>query len=185
VEYAFWPSGKTDRTWRLLISNTNYEDLGSFWWRNKFLGQGLPRAAKSSGGRFEAQLVLEDSQQMKEVGGFIFGCSANYNISNEERFRLDRKNLHDAIRSLLGATEFEKLAIAIVCYRSPLDTSDANPFGGEDRTSPEGRQKRLMAVSNIGFSSNVALGNNFTLDSGSLGSGRTGRQGYREGNSPD
>jgi len=150
VEYAFWATSRKEArpTWRLLIVNTNSEDTGNFWWKNKFLGQGMPRKAISDKATFEAQFKLERGEmgQVREVGGFIFGCSASYNVSNEERFKSDRRNLHDAIEFILGNTSFQKLAIAIVCYRSPLDTADAGPFGEFDRTSGEGRERRLAAV---------------------------------------
>ncbi|KAG0129764.1 hypothetical protein HOY82DRAFT_610192 [Tuber indicum] len=150
VENAFWATSRKGEhpTWRLLIVNTNSEDTGNFWWKNKFLGQGMPRKAISDRATFEAQLKLEqgDMGQVKETGGFIFGCSASYNVSNEERFKSDRRNLHDAVEFMLECTSFQKLAIAIVCYRSPLDTTDADPFGESDRTSGEGREKRLAAI---------------------------------------
>lgn len=108
----------------------------------------MPRKAISDKATFEAQFKLERDEmgQVKEIGGLIFGCSASYNVSNEERFKSDRKNLHDAVEYMLKNTSFQKLAIAIVCYRSPLDTADADPFGEIDRTSREGREKRLAAV---------------------------------------
>ncbi|KAG0637528.1 hypothetical protein HOY80DRAFT_1083561 [Tuber brumale] len=150
VEYAFWATSRKEEhpTWRLLIVNTNSEDTGNFWWKNKFLGQGMPRKAISDRATFEAQFNLEqgDMGQVKETGGLIFGCSASYNVSNEERFKSDRRNLHDAVEFMLESTSFQKLAIAIVCYRSPLDTTDADPFGESDRTSGEGREKRLAAI---------------------------------------
>ncbi|PWW78170.1 hypothetical protein C7212DRAFT_363099 [Tuber magnatum] len=150
VEYAFWATSQKEAhpTWRLLIVNTNPEDTGSFWWKNKFLGQGMPRKAVSDRATFEAQFKLEQDEmgQVKEIGGLIFGCSASYNVSNEERFKNDRRNLHDAVKFILDNTSHRKLAIAIVCYRSPLDTTDADPFGKSDRTSGEGREKRLAAI---------------------------------------
>ena len=112
----------------------------------------MPASAESELGSFEAQFELDrnNPDQAKEVGGFIFGCSASYHLSNQERFDIDKKNLHDAITYLSAQSEFEKLAVMVVCYRSPLDTDDADPFGGDsDRTSGGGRQKRLVAVGTL------------------------------------
>jgi hypothetical protein len=133
-----------------LIVSTNAQDLGEFWWRNKFLGQGMPEVASSKLATFQAQFKLDqsDPEQLKEIGGFIFGCSTLYDIPNPQRFEIDKKNLHDAITGLSKTSDFEKLALMVVCYRSPLDTDDANPFGGDSsRTSGDGRQRRLAAVS--------------------------------------
>ncbi|RPB05722.1 hypothetical protein L873DRAFT_1662166 [Choiromyces venosus 120613-1] len=150
VEYAFWATTQKEvhPTWRLLIANNNSEDPAHFWWRNKFLGQGMPRKATSDKATFEAQIQLEPDamDQLKEIGGLIFGCSASYSVSNEDRFKSDRKNLHDAVEYILKGTSFPKLAIAVVCYRSPLDMTNADPFGEPNRTSGEGREKRLAAI---------------------------------------
>lgn len=150
VEAAFWPTGEGDRKWRLLLNSSNgKEDINNYWWIEKMIGHGQPRIAMSKKGTFEAQFKLTDANvEAREVGGFIFGCSADYSISNQERFARDKTNLHAAVDWLANMTEFKKLAIMVVCYRSPMDTEDADPYGRDmGRTSGPGRRGRIAAVS--------------------------------------
>lgn len=150
VEAAFWPTGEGDRKWRLLLNSSNgKEDFNNYWWIEKMVGNGQPRISMSKKGTFEAQFKLSDANaEAREIGGFVFGCSADYSISNEERFAQDRQNLHAAVNWLSDITEFKKLAVMVVCYRSPLDNEDADPYGRDmGRTSGPGRRGRVAAVS--------------------------------------
>lgn len=150
VEAAFWPTGEGDRKWRLLLNSTNgKEDINNYWWIEKMIGNGQPRISMSKKGTFEAQFKLSNPNvEAREIGGFVFGCSADYSISNEERFAQDKQNLHAAVDWLSNATEFKKLAVMVVCYRSPLDKEDADPYGRDmGRTSGPGRRGRIAAVS--------------------------------------
>lgn len=150
VEAAFWSTGEGDRKWRLLINSTNLkQDANHYWWIEKMIGNNESRISTSKKGMFEAQFQMEDpNEEVREIGGFVFGCSADYSISNEERFAQDKKNLHEAVNWLSERTDFPKLAVMVVCYRSPLDNEDADPFGRDlGRTSGPGRQARISAVS--------------------------------------
>lgn len=150
VEAAFWSTGEGDRKWRLLINSSNLkQDANHYWWIEKMIGNNESRISTSKRGTFEAQFQIEDlEEEVREIGGFVFGCSADYSISNDERFAQDKKNLHEAVNWLSERTAFAKLAVMVVCYRSPLDHEDADPFGRDlGRTSGPGRQARISAVS--------------------------------------
>lgn len=149
VEAAFWSTGEGDRKWRLLINSTNLkQDANHYWWIEKMIGHNESRISTSKKGTFEAQFQLENLSEVREVGGFVFGCSADYSVSNKERFAQDKKNLHEAVNWLSERTDFAKLAVMVVCYRSPLDSEDADPFGRDlGRISGPGRQARVSAVS--------------------------------------
>lgn len=149
VEAAFWSTGEGDRRWRLLINSSNLkQDANHYWWIEKMIGNNESRISTSKRGTFEAQFQIEDLEEVQEIGGFVFGCSADYSISNDERFAQDKKNLHEAVNWLSERTAFAKLAVMVVCYRSPLDHEDADPFGRDlGRTSGPGRQARISAVS--------------------------------------
>lgn len=150
VEQAFRLRDEGGRRWRLLLkSNNTARDIKNYWWIEKFIGNRQPRIAESKKGIFEVQFNLKDAHaEAREIGGFVFGCSTDYSISNEERFGKDKLNLHEAVNWLAGATEFKKLAIMVVCYRSPLDSNDADPYGRDiGRTSGPGRRGRIAAVS--------------------------------------
>lgn len=150
VEAAFWSTGEGDRKWRLLINSTNLkQDANNYWWIEKMIGNNKSRISTSKKGTFEVQFQMENpNEEVREIGGFVFGCSADYSISNDERFAQDKKNLHDAVNWLSERTGFPKLVVMVVCYRSPLDNEDADPFGRDlGRTSGPGRQARISAVS--------------------------------------
>lgn len=150
VEAAFWSTGEGDRKWRLLINSTNLkQDVNNYWWIEKMIGNNESRVSTSRKGTFEVQFQMENpNEEVREIGGFVFGCSADYSISNDERFAQDKKNLHDAVNWLSERTDFPKLVVMVVCYRSPLDNEDADPFGRDlGRTSGPGRQARISAVS--------------------------------------
>lgn len=151
VEAAFWSTGGGGgHKWRLLVNSSNLkQDANHYWWIEKMIGNNESRISTSKRGTFEAQFQIEDlDKEVREIGGFVFGCSADYSISNDERFARDKKNLHEAVNWLSERTAFAKLAVMVVCYRSPLDHEDADPFGRDSgRTSGPGRQARISAVS--------------------------------------
>lgn len=151
VEAAFWSTGGGGgHKWRLLINSSNLkQDANHYWWIEKMIGNNESRISTSKRGTFEAQFQIEDlDKEVREIGGFVFGCSADYTISNDERFAQDKRNLHEAVNWLSERTAFEKLAVMVICYRSPLDHEDADPFGRDlGRTSGPGRQARISAVS--------------------------------------
>lgn len=151
VEAAFWSTGGGGgHKWRLLINSSNLkQDTNHYWWIEKMIGNNESRISTSKRGTFEAQFQIEDlDKEVREIGGFVFGCSADYSISNDERFAQDKKNLHEAVNWLSERTTFAKLAVMVICYRSPLDHEDADPFGRDlGRTSGPGRQARISAVS--------------------------------------
>ncbi|KAL7267977.1 actin cytoskeleton and mitosis protein [Rhizina undulata] len=156
VEDAFWHTEQPNQRWRLLISSTNAQnDLGNYWWIEKFLGHTSNHIAQSKKVTFEAQFQLSDVAEAVDVGGFVFGCSADYQISNDERFNRDKKNLHEAVRYLLENTRFERLALTVVCYRSPLDVKPADILGRDvDRVALNGRCDRIKAIEEaLGFDS--------------------------------
>ncbi|KAI5806594.1 hypothetical protein DFH27DRAFT_349843 [Peziza echinospora] len=143
------------------VKNTNFtllvlnaEPKAEYWWLRKFgissgSGLGVNAAEKKlkNGNRFTVDRVLVEPKPPGDVGALVYGCRADYSLSNEERFARDKQDLHLAMDYALRESRYEKLAVMVVCYRSPLDTTDADPYGGDtERTSTEGRRARLKAI---------------------------------------
>ena len=132
----------------------NAEPKAEYWWLRKFgissgVGIGvLPRKKKlANENTFTVERVLREPEPPTDVGALIFGCRADWSMSNVERFEADKRDLHAVMEYALRNCRYEKIAIMVICYRSPLDKRDADPYGEEvDRTEGEGRKNRLKAI---------------------------------------
>lgn len=155
VHLALEKSGISNSTYRMLLHNNDLYGAGDqsgqseFWFQQKFFGakeEIVVRSMNGSLNQFIAQPVVY-GEQAPEVGLLLFGCSADFTVSNEERFARDRDNLHTIVEHLTKVTNFRSIAVMVICYRSPIDTEPANPTGLDDtRTLGSERRKRVELV---------------------------------------
>ena len=155
VHLALEKAGISNATYRMLLHNNDLYGAGGqsdFWFQQKFFGakeEVVVPSTNGLGNRFVAQSVVYE-EQAPDVGLLLFGCSADFTISNEERFARDRDNLRSIVDHLTKVTNFQRLALMVICYRSPIDNEPANPTGLDDtRTLGSERRRRVELVSLI------------------------------------
>lgn len=152
VHLALEKSGVSRATYRMLIHNNDLYGAGGqseFWFHQKFLGakdEVVIPSRNGLGNKFVAQSVVYE-EQAPDVGFLLFGCSADFATSSEERFARDRENLHSIVDHLTMVSNLEKLAVMVICYRSPIDDEPANPTGLDERTLGAERRRRVELVS--------------------------------------
>lgn len=152
IQKAFTSRGIVGTNFSLLCLNA--EPKAEYWWLRKFgissgIGIIVARRKKRlrNGNVFSVDRVLQEPEPPVDVGALIFGCRADWGISNKERFKLDRRDLHLVVNYILRNCQYEKLVVMVICYRSLLDETDADPYGADvERTSGEGRKMRLKSV---------------------------------------
>lgn len=152
IQKAFTSRGIVRATFSLLCLNA--EPRAEYWWLRKFgissgggIGVATTKKKLSNGNVFTVERVLREPAPPTDVGALIFGCRADWSMSNEERFAADKRDLHLAVDYALRNCRYDKLAVMVICYRSPSDDRDAEPYGEDrERTEGEGRKNRLKAV---------------------------------------
>lgn len=152
IQKAFTSRGIVGTNFSLLCLNA--EPKAEYWWLRKFgissgVGINVARRQKKlrNGNVFTVERVLQEPEPPVDVGALIFGCRADWSISNEERFKLDRRDLHFVVNYILRNCKYEKLVVMVISYRSLLDETDADPYGADvERTSGDGRKMRLKSV---------------------------------------
>ncbi|KAF8428673.1 hypothetical protein EV426DRAFT_280912 [Tirmania nivea] len=152
LQKAFMSRGIIRTNFSLICVNA--EPKAEYWWLRKFgissrVGIGvLPRQKKlANENTFAVERVLREPEPPTDVGALIFGCRADWSVDNGERFEADKKDLHAVVEYALRSCRYEKIAVMVICYRSPLDKRDADPYGEEvDRTEGEGRKNRLKLI---------------------------------------
>jgi hypothetical protein len=173
VHMALEDFGVQNTTYRMLLHNNDEISGGhsQYWFQTKFLGVNeqivVPETANDLGNKFCAQPTV-CAAEAPEVGILLFGCSSNFDVSNEERFALDRERLHEIVNYITQFTKFNKLGVMVVCYRSPIDNEPADPLGlDRTRTLGQARRQRIELVSTFQTppmtpSTNVPIGQGCT-----------------------
>lgn len=153
VDQALQTIGVKNRSWKLILHNADWSGESTYWWQQKFLqGQDSITIPLQNNNSFQAQTTLVEAD-LEEVGALIYGCSADFSYSNEERFNHDRKQLRKMIEVITQHSKYSKLVVMALCYRSPLDETPADPLAADfTRTIGEGRNRRIESVkSALGF----------------------------------
>jgi nuclear mRNA export protein SAC3 len=155
VQRAFADASIPNGRWSLFaVSSDSKTD---YWWQNKFglyngdeTSKGRIVSATLDGSTFVAFPRATSPELFTDVGCVIFGCSVDYSLSNTERFRKDRENLHNTMKYICSNSRYQNVALLVVCYRSPLDDTDLT-FRDVDmgRSGPKGRQERVLAVCHL------------------------------------
>ncbi|KAF8441797.1 hypothetical protein BDZ91DRAFT_218794 [Kalaharituber pfeilii] len=153
IQKAFGSQGVVNHNFSLLVLNA--EPKAEYWWLRKFgvsTGVGIEvRKRKKrlrNSNTFTVERVLQEPEPPTDVGAIIFGCRADYEMSNEERFEADKRDLHLVVDYALRNCRYEKICVMVMCYRSPVDNTEADPYGEDEegRTKAEGRKMRIKAV---------------------------------------
>lgn len=132
----------------MLLHNNDRSGKSEYWFQQKFLGASREIFVSNpdTGNEFHAQPTVTQ-QEAPEVGFLVFGCSSDFSVSNEERFSVDRNNLHFIVDYLARNSSFSKLAVLVICYRSPMDDEPADPNGlDSSRTLGKARRERVESV---------------------------------------
>jgi hypothetical protein len=149
VHMALAESKISRATYRMLLHNNDRCGQSEYWFQQKFLGtqKEISIANPETKNEFYAQLTITE-EEASEVGFLVFGCSSDFSLPNEERFATDCDNLHFIVDHLTQNSTFSKLAIMVICYRSPIDDEPADPNGlDSSRTLGKARRERVELVS--------------------------------------
>jgi hypothetical protein len=125
-------------TYRLLLHNNDYQGRSQYWFQQKFLGSESSISVQDRrNNTFKAQPTVT-AEEAPEVGFLVFGCSTDFSIPSDERFRKDAENLRFITEYLTKHTKFARLALMVICYRAPIS---------DGRTALHGRRRRVELVS--------------------------------------
>jgi hypothetical protein len=152
VQQAFLEAKVPKGRWGLFAVSS--DTRSDYWWQNKFglyngedTNTGLVLEKTSNRLTFTAFPRAVTPDLFLDVGCVIFGCSADFSLSNEERFKKDRENLHQTMEHICERSRYPNVALLVICYRSPLDTTGLS-FNDFDlgRCARKGRLDRIQAV---------------------------------------
>jgi nuclear mRNA export protein SAC3 len=152
VQRAFMEAKVSEGRWGLFAVNSDAKS--DYWWQNKFglyngedTNTGLVIKKTSNRLTFTAFSRAVTPDLFSDVGCVVFGCSVDFSLENEERFKKDRENLHQTIEHICGRSRYPNIALLVICYRSPLDSTDLG-FNDVDleRCTSKGRLDRIRAV---------------------------------------
>lgn len=152
IHLALEESNISRANYRMLLHNNDHTGKSHLWFGQKFLGGKNAITVPSSrglGNEFHAQLNVTADEAV-DVGFLVFGCSTDFSISNEDRFMQDSAQLHNIVDYLTQHTKMHKIAVMVICYRSPLDNEPANPMGLDgSRTLGKARKNRVEMVTTV------------------------------------
>ena len=152
VQQAFLEAKVPKCRWALFAVSSDARS--DYWWQNKFglyngedTNIGLVLKKTSNGLTFTAFPRATTPDLFLDVGCVVFGCSVDFSLSNEERFKKDRENLYETMEHICRKSRYPNVALLVICYRSPLDTTDLS-FNDVDlgRCAWRGRLDRVQAV---------------------------------------
>jgi len=152
VDQAFSELSIPRGQWNVLVANSDHKS--DYWFQNKF---GL-YDGKSTGDDTTISRAYKDvtvnaftrartTTPLANTGAVIFGCSADLDVPVEQRFARDKDNLHRALKTITDHSQYLNVALLVICYRSPLDSSDLSYSEVDiNRTGSSGRRDRIRAV---------------------------------------
>jgi hypothetical protein len=152
VKQALWEAKVPKGRWALFAVNS--DTRSDYWWQNKFglyngedTDTGLVLNNTLNGFTFTAFPRATCLDLFLDIGCVIFGCCVDFSLSNAERFEKDRESLHRTMRYICSKSRYPNIALLVICYRSPLDTTDLG-FSDVDmgRCAKKGRLNRVLAV---------------------------------------
>jgi hypothetical protein len=152
VEQALLKAKVLNGRWALFAVSSDARS--DYWWQNKFglyngedTDTGLVLSSTSNGLTFVAFPRATRPDFFLDIGCVIYGCLVDFSLSNAERFEKDRENLHKTMQYICSISRYPNIALLVICYRSPLDTTDLD-FSDVDmgRCAKKGRLDRVLEV---------------------------------------
>ncbi|KAI9766786.1 MAG: hypothetical protein M1840_006261 [Geoglossum simile] len=152
VQQAFLEAKVPEGRWGLFAVNSDAKS--DYWWQNKFglyngedtsTGHVIKKASDLSAFTAFSRAIAPDL--FSDVGCVVFGCSVDFSLGNEERFKKDRESLHQTMEHICRRSKYANVALLVICYRSPLDSTDLS-FNDVDlgRCMSKGRLDRIRAA---------------------------------------